>query len=162
MQKTKSLACLYSLLLAIFSVSALQAEESEEPKPLLESGDIAKLIETYPKIARDFEALGHSLAARQNLDLEDLKDLESYAAVQQLLKKHGWNAETFFPKFMAIVSGYTGLHIEEQLRQLPAQQRAMAESMMRAQMPEFDVHPQDLQLIKKNLGKLNTFFENLE
>lgn len=150
---------LLSVLLLLPVLSLVGAEEKKD-KPLLSAADITRFIETLPAIQKDFEQMGHSISSHE--DMTSLKDFQITRQVGDMLKKHGWEPEKFFVKVNTIIMGYTGINIEQQLEAMPAQHRAMAESMMRAQMPDMTVHPEDRKLLAGNLQKLTRFFETME
>ena len=141
-------------------LSLLVAEESEEPKPVLESGDIQKFINTFPQIAKAYENLGNKITSRE--DFSKIAALTTNEQVQGILKKYGWDVETFGQKLVTIASGYATAEIEKQLAQLTPQERVMYEQMMGGSLNLPDIHPQDLQLIQSNLKKLTQFFDNME
>lgn len=147
-------------LLPLFLLALLSAEENPEPKPILNTGDVQKFINTFPKIAEAYEKLGNQIKSRK--DFNKVAAMASNEKVQAILEKYGWDVETFGQKLVTIASGYATAEMEKQLSQLPAQQRAMYESMMGGQLQMPDIHPQDLQMIQANLPKLTQFFENLE
>ena len=88
------------ILLIAFSIAA-----QEEPKQILESGDVEHFIDTFPKLEKDFEKYGLRYEAREgNVTIpEAVKAKDEFLSI---LKKHGWD-ENFFQKFGAIMIGYS-------------------------------------------------------
>lgn len=151
------------LFLALFTsmtIVLVATGEEKEPKPVLAKDDIPRFIQTFPEMSVELERLGHRFSKME--DFATFKDYEALAAAEGLLKKHGWDLETFAPKMLAIVMGFTGINIEKQLEQLPPEHRAMARSMMGGQMPSLEVHPKDRELIQQHMPRLQAFFETLK
>ena len=161
MNKISSLAFLLLFLSGL--IGGLQAAEGEgeaAPKAVLKKGDITRLLETFPQIRNDFEALGQQFEG-----VEDLGALQAMAAnseVQAILLKYGWDLETFFPKLSAMVMGFVNLELEKQLAQLPEQQRAMMKQMMQSQQGGLSIHPNDMAMLKPFEKQLRALFESME
>lgn len=141
-------------------LSLLAAQEEEAPKPVLESGDIQKFINTFPQIAEAYEKLGNKIQGRE--DFSKIAALTTNEQVKGILKQYGWDVETFGQKLVTIASGYATAEMEKQLAQLSPQERAMYEQMLGGSFTMPEIHPKDLQLVQSNLKKLTQFFENME
>lgn len=101
---------------------------------------------------------------------EDFGDMKNPSAVQAamasekvkaVLSKYQWDQSEYMRKFTAIAAGYALLRMEEQLAQLPEQQRAMVKAMMEGQMAQYvSVHPSDVALVRKQVDALTALFES--
>ncbi len=162
---------LMAFLLASFTSAVSQTAVPANPatpgvggeapeKPVLTATDINRFIETLPKMSKELEALG------QRLDVQRFASaVEALAAneqVQAIFKKYGWKVQEFYTKFGTIAAGFAVAEMEKQLADLPANQRAMVESAMKGQMPQIDLNPKDLALIRSKLPALRKLFESLE
>lgn len=147
--------------LSLFFVTFLFAQDATVPeKPVLGEGDVKRFVQTFPVMAKQFEALGQEFES-----VEDLSALQSLAAntqVQQILQQHGWKQETYFQKMMAIVMGFAGIEMEKQIAEMPADQQAMMRQMLQGQMAQFQVHPKDKAQIQAQEAELRKLFESME
>lgn len=146
----------------VFCGSILLASEPATPsdsvkKPVLEKGDVERFIQTFPAMAKDFEALGQEFDSRE--DLNALMALSATQQSQAIFTKHGWDPKTFYQKVTAISFGYALLEVEKELANLSEQERAMVQSMMGAQMGLPQVHPQDLEKVRSHQKQLKSFFD---
>jgi len=151
-----------ALLCSLFFCASThaQAEEAQPSKPVLDKGDITRFIQSFTRMRDEFEKLGFRIDSRESLTAA-LGELRANEDVQKILEDHGWDVKTYFPKMMAITMGYTYRRLEKEMETLPANQRSMAESMIKAQLPTVEIHPEDEQQVAANMEKLTSFFESL-
>ncbi|MBL1213798.1 MAG: hypothetical protein HND52_10620 [Ignavibacteriae bacterium] len=119
------------LSLALILLIAFSITGQEEPKQILESGDVEHFIETFPKLEKDFDEYGLRYEAREgNVTIpEAVKAKDDFLSI---LKKHGWD-ENFFQKFGAIMLGYSTIVYGKEMK--------TADSKLDRSIKEIDDNP---------------------
>ena len=137
----------------------LAAQKTPVPEARLESGDIEHFLETYPKMVSQLKALGKKYEG-----LEDPTNMQAVVAnkeVRDILERYDWTTESFLSKLTTIASAFGAARVQAEMANLPAEQRAMIESMMGSQMPDLmTVHPDDLARVKKHMKRLQALFDS--
>lgn len=156
---TKSLRHLVALGAALFVLPLFSVAETAGPEPRLKAGDVQHFLESFPKMIADLKKLGDRYG-----DIEDPTAIQSIMAsdeVQTIMQRYGWSQDTYLQKVTAIAGAYASVRMDEELANLPEEQRAMVKQMMGAQMPQLmQVHPSDVALVKKHRAKLDAFFDD--
>ncbi len=148
-------------LLLPFCLSLCGFTANQEPKSLLSTADVDRLINTYKPLMSDLEKLGAKIKNKQDPNL-----LMGYAASDEaasIFRKHGWDEE-FFKKYGIIAQSYVYLQTEAQIEKMPEQDRVyMRQSLepYRAALKK-QVHDKDLELVRSNFKRLADFFESLK
>ena len=137
------------------------------PGPFLVNADIDRFIATQSQMTTEFEALEDSMEDEED-EAETYEEiLASYReALQdneaiQIIKKYGWDVDTYGEKMMAIAMGTTYLIATKQMQEMPAEQRALMEEMFVKQYKTY-IHPDDLKVLKPRLAELEEIFQELE
>ncbi len=143
----------------LFLTGGLTAEKAKVPPAQLKAGDIEHLLETYPKMVSQLKALGKKYENLNNPTA--LQAALANQEVQAVLARYDWTTEGFLSKLTTIASAYGSAMMQAELAKMPAEQRAMMESMMGGQMPDLmTVHPDDMALVQKHMAKLRVFFDS--
>jgi len=133
--KILSLAFLMTFCLAVFP------KTDPVPDPVLEKGDVEKLIKTWPYLKKDFKKFGMKMDTKEgNVTLP-----EAYRTGQEylsILKKHGWD-EHFWQKFTVILQGYSLFEYKKGEKE--------ADSSMSKSMKELENNPHISDAMKKEL-----------
>lgn len=155
----KSLRSSFVLVAALFVSPMVVMAEAEGPVAQLKAGDVKHFLESFPKMIADLKELGDQYG-----DIEDPTAIQAIMAsdeVQSVMQRYGWDQETYLQKVTAIAGGYAAVRLEEELANLPEEQRAMVKQMMGAQMPQLMmVHPNDVKLVRQHRAALDAFFES--
>ena len=145
---------------AAAAAAGTKSEAQAADKPVLSAKDIKHFIDTLPALSKELEAYGAGFNMRKHQSAA--KALAANQQVRAIFDKYGWNAEGFYTKMATITAGFAIAEMQKQLADLPPDQRAMVESAMKGQMPEFSLHPKDLALIKTKMQDLRKLFESME
>ena len=162
--KAEAIKTLIILLVAGFILSNQSLKAQNELKPVLNSADIDRFINTYEPMAAEFELL-----ADQFDDEEDSESM-TYDSVLRgfesgldndeavaILEKYGWEKSTYGKKIMAIAMGTTYLMVLNRIDDLPEEQgKAMAEIYIKQYKSL--VHEDDLKLLKPRITELEAIF----
>lgn len=146
-----------SLISVFLLVFALNVQAQEKATAVLSNEDISLFLKTFKPLAKDLEKLGEKY--QNTTDVSTTEALFANKEAMAIFKKHGWN-ELYAGKFSTIMSGTTYLSLIEELDKLPAEQRAFLApqiEMYRSQVG--NVHPNDLEKIKKNLPEIRKLLE---
>jgi len=147
----------------------LKAQQSE---PILTDGDIQHFITTYKPMIAELEALGHDFDS--DIDEEEINPGNMFAAigaamqsiaaqsdVKAILDKYEWD-EQFFPKFMAIATGFSYHKMDVALEEMTEEEKQYGEAMinMLKEQMAMRVHEDDLALVKPYLDELEAVLED--
>jgi len=168
----------------IFVSSALIAEDAKKPvQPLLKKGDVEKFCENYPKMSKDFEALGMKYDSKKK-EATVPEALKASQEVQDILKKYSVD-QGFFEKMAVIIQGYAVLRYDQEMAKANPQiadalkmietnpnltqemrdqmrtrileaQRNLSENQKKMREA---VHPKDMEIIKAKLPQLKKLLE---
>jgi hypothetical protein len=150
------------LLFLVSFLTMVSAEEEapmEAKGPVLNKGDITKLIDTYPKIVADFEALGEKFQNKE--DMSALLALSANEEANAIFSKYGWDSKKFYQKLITLSTGFAHLEMEKQFANLSEQELAMVQYMMGSTaLPQ--IHPKDLEMLRAKQEELTKFCASLE
>lgn len=147
---------LTSILIVIIAIGAMAQIPTTIP---LKSGDLDRFIETYQPLTLELDELG-----------EDFEGVDDYSLMQAMLanekvmgvfKKYGWD-EQWLGKWMTITVSYGLVKMDEQLAELPADQRAQYEQYIMASAAPLKemVSDEDVKSVKVRVKELDKLFEN--
>jgi len=162
--KTKALRTLLILLVAGFILLNQSVKAQNELKPVLNSADIDRFINTYEPMAAEFELLS------DQFDEEEDSESMTYASVLSgfesgldndeavaILEKYGWEKSTYGKKIMAIAMGTSYLMVLNRIDDMPEEQgKAMADIYIKQY--KILVHEDDLKLLKPRITELEEIF----
>ena len=146
------------LLIAFLSVPVITFAQYPATTPL-ETGDLDKFIKTYKPLTADLDALGEDFD-----EIEDYNAIQALAANEQVkavLRKHGWD-ENWMGKWVTISVSYSFIKMEEEMANLPADQRAYVEQYMSSSMTPLKemVTESDVKKVRERLKELDELFSN--
>lgn len=129
-------------------------EVAESSKAVsLSEGDIEKFIKTFRPIIEELDQLGDDFG---NSDSQSLAAIFASSEVKDILDKYGWD-NGFMTKYLAITNGYLYLKMEESINNVPVEERAATEAVLKMSMEGF------LQFVSDdNVEKIRPFMEDLD
>ena len=170
------------LIILAFSLAIIPATDPV-PGPVLEKGDIAKFIKTWPYLEKEMKQFGMKMDAKEgNVTMpEAYRTGNKYLSI---LKKHGWD-EKFWQKFTVMLQGYSFFeykkgkkeadssmsksmkeleknpHLSEAMKKQLMKQMTMVKGAMEQQGTMFmkNINPEDLAYIQPNLEKIKKTLE---
>lgn len=151
----------YRILLFVLLVFAgISTVEAQDKEPVLEKGDVMKLVKTLKPMSEELEALDVNLANRQNPNMTNA--LEANAEAMDILKKYGWD-KSFPDKWSAISVGYIKLKMKKEMKDMPAEQRQQALEMMKKSNQQLNtsIAEKDLELVRSNFEALDQMMEGM-
>jgi hypothetical protein len=143
---------LLTLVLVAFASTAM----AQSPVPVLTSADIDKFVKTVGPMSKEFDALGPTESD------EEFEQMLKTSQGMAIVKKYGWDVNTFSIKWIVISMAYAEIKIDEQLAMLPADQREMAKQMMQQATNMYAVSDADRKLIKNRYADLDKAFMALQ
>jgi hypothetical protein len=136
------------------------AQKASAAGPLLKAGDIDHIIKTLPALKADLEALGE-----QFVDFQNPSQMQAMAVnekVQAVFKRHNWDSDAFASKISALMGAFAKVKLDQELENLPAEQRQMMASMLQGQLGDLvTAHPQDVALVRAKMAQLESFFDSM-
>lgn len=164
----KNLRLLLGLVAGLLSLTAVLPAEDAVPAtapegPLLQAGDIDRIINNLPKIIQEFERLGAKWGDMQNPT--QAQALQANEEVQALLKRYDLGGDgEFLAKVSAMAAAFGQAKMEQELANLPAEQRQMMQQMMQGQgLGGLQLaHPADVAKVKADLARVEKFFEEID
>jgi hypothetical protein len=162
--KTETLKTLLILLVIGFVFSNQSLKAQNELKPVLNSGDIDRFINTHKPMFSELELLSDEIEDEEDSDnmtydsvLRSFEyGLDNDEAVA-ILEKYGWEKATYGKKIMAIALGTGYLIVLKHIDDMPEEQgKAMAD--IYSKQYKNLVHPDDLKVLKPRITELEGFF----
>lgn len=148
-------------ILSIFLISiTLTISFAQQPESIpLSDGDIERFIKTYKPLMEDFENAGQKFDGIK--DPSSLDALRANKEMNDILKKHGWD-EQWIGKTLTITASYGILKIEEQLKELPEDQRKQYEQFLSASTDPLKemTTDEDIKRVSKHVADLDELFDN--
>lgn len=170
------------IVVLAFSLAVIPATDPV-PDRVLEKGDIAKLIKTWPSLEKEMKKFGMKMDAKEG----NVTIPEAYRTGNEylsMLKKHGWD-ENFWQKFTVMLQGYSFFqykkgkkeadtnmsksmkemeknpHLSEAMKEQLIKQMKMVKGVMKQQgsLLMKNINPEDLAYIKPNLEKIKKVLE---
>lgn len=145
----------FLLLIVLITTSFAQTA----PEAILSTTDIDKFITTIKPIKVDLEKVGVDFESIQNPT--EAEALLASSKANAVFTKYGWNND-FPQKVTAISAGYASVKAEQELANLPAEQKSMMGGqieMMKAQFSA-NVNAKDVALVKTRFSALDKLFQD--
>lgn len=120
---------------------AVHPAADHQPEPVLEKGDIEKLLKTWPALEKDMKKFGMKMDTKSGSATipEAVMAGNEYMSI---LKKHGWD-ENFWTKFTVVIQGYSFFQYKKGKKE--------ADSSMSKSMEEIQKNPHLSPEMKKQL-----------